>query len=185
MSEVFVTSDHHFGHANMLTFVNNDGSRVRPEWDDVDQMDEDLIARWNTKVQPSDHVYHLGDFAIHKKKIQIAERLNGTKTLILGNHDIFDSKHYLKYFRNLRGLRVIDGFVLSHAALHLSSGERFQGNVHGHNHRNFSPVPKGYNVSVEMTNYEPLSWGEFKKIWAKKLEVESWRRAIDKAEEMG
>ena len=52
MSQLFFTSDHHFGHANIIKFCN------RP-FKDVQEMNETLIERWNKKVKPKDHVYHL------------------------------------------------------------------------------------------------------------------------------
>lgn len=53
----WVTSDHHFGHANIILHAN------RP-YEDVGEMDEALIGRWNSVVGESDIVYHLGDFCL-------------------------------------------------------------------------------------------------------------------------
>ena len=57
--------------------------------DDVVRMDEEIISRWNSTVRPQDHTYILGDFAFcnPEKAISHLRRLNGTKTLIVGNHD--------------------------------------------------------------------------------------------------
>ena len=56
---------------------------------DVVRMDEEIIKRWNRTVTPQDHTYILGDFAFcnAEKAIQHLQRLNGKKTLIIGNHD--------------------------------------------------------------------------------------------------
>jgi calcineurin-like phosphoesterase family protein len=81
MSSYF-TSDTHFGHAKIIEYCK------RP-FASVEEMDEELIKRWNERVGPDDHVYHLGDFAFGTKA-QITEyrkRLNGQITLVLGNHD--------------------------------------------------------------------------------------------------
>lgn len=43
----FFTSDTHFNHANIIRFCN------RP-FNDVEQMNETLIANWNRVVQPED-----------------------------------------------------------------------------------------------------------------------------------
>jgi calcineurin-like phosphoesterase family protein len=49
MKNIFVVSDHHFGHANICKFLNDDGTKVRP-WNDVDEMDEVLIQNHNKVV---------------------------------------------------------------------------------------------------------------------------------------
>ena len=49
-------SDLHFGHKNVIGFDH------RP-FIDTDEMDHCLIKLWNTRVQPDDHVYVVGDFA--------------------------------------------------------------------------------------------------------------------------
>ena len=54
---IFFTSDHHFGHANIIKYCNRPFLKV-------EEMDEELIVRWNDKVRPTDKVYHLGDFTL-------------------------------------------------------------------------------------------------------------------------
>lgn len=52
-------------------------------------MRETFIENWNSCVDPDDEVYLLGDVAmgIRADNLPAVERLNGAKTLILGNHD--------------------------------------------------------------------------------------------------
>ena len=50
MGKVFFTGDLHFGHENVIAFDN------RP-FSTVDEMDEELIKRWNAKVGKGDLVY--------------------------------------------------------------------------------------------------------------------------------
>ena len=74
MSKLFFTSDHHFGHKNILKFSN------RP-FTNVQEMDEIMIQKWNEKVQPEDEVYHLGDFGLSssgkiEKNIRTSQRKN-------------------------------------------------------------------------------------------------------------
>ena len=57
LERVFITSDHHFGHANIINYAN------RP-FVNLQEMDENLIAAWNSVVKPDDWVYHLGDFTL-------------------------------------------------------------------------------------------------------------------------
>ena len=85
MSKVFFTSDLHFGHTNVITFDK------RP-FSSVEEMDKELIKRWNKKVEKGDLVYVLGDM-IWKSSNNDAENLikslNGQIILIKGNHDRF------------------------------------------------------------------------------------------------
>ena len=50
------TSDLHFGHKNVIEFDH------RP-FHDVNEMDHLMIESWNSRVQPDDTVYILGDFS--------------------------------------------------------------------------------------------------------------------------
>ena len=50
MPAVFLTSDTHFGHSGVCHFTNKDGSKMRP-WTDPDEMDEEMVKRWNETVR--------------------------------------------------------------------------------------------------------------------------------------
>lgn len=172
----FVISDTHFGHASCWAkFKRPDGSPLRP-FTSTEEMDDTMVDRWNAKVGPKDTVYHLGDVAIARRHLATVNRLNGRKILIRGNHDLFKDKDYYM-FEQLCGVRVFtDKFILSHIPLHPGSvGPRFRVNVHGHTHANevtrytggTTKNPSGLEidprylcVSVEHTNYEPISFEE-------------------------
>ncbi len=78
---VFLTSDQHWGHRNILTYCN------RP-YQSVEEMNEGLISGHNSVVKPGDTVYHLGDFSLDKRAPEkVLHRLNGEHHLIIGNHD--------------------------------------------------------------------------------------------------
>lgn len=83
---VYVTSDLHFGHKNILKYCPVTRSRFN---NDVDYMNEQMVFEWNSVVQPNDLVYILGDVAFMPAPIAISfmNRLNGRKILIEGNHD--------------------------------------------------------------------------------------------------
>ncbi len=161
MPAVFLTSDTHFGHKNICKFTNYDGSPVRP-WDDSDEMDEDMVKRWNETVRPNDKVYHLGDVVINRRALAILDRLNGDKVLIKGNHDIFKLSDYVKYFRDIRGYHVMNGMILSHIPISKDSIARFGTNIHGHTHGNRvlkedgTIDPDYFCVCVEQTDFRPI-----------------------------
>jgi calcineurin-like phosphoesterase family protein len=80
----FVTSDLHFFHKNIIKYCPE--SRL---FESVEDMNESIIRNWNEKVSSDDIVYILGDvsFGPAKETVQILKRLNGTKRLVIGNHD--------------------------------------------------------------------------------------------------
>ena len=166
---VFFVSDTHFGHEKTCTvFKRSDGSALRP-FKDAEEMNEAMVERWNAKVQPHDKVYHLGDVVINKKFMHILGRLNGDKVLIKGNHDHFELKEYLPYFRDIRGYHVLNGMILSHIPVHTASLARFGTNIHGHLHSERMMVevngqmvidPRYHSVCVEQTDYCPISFEE-------------------------
>jgi calcineurin-like phosphoesterase family protein len=182
VADKFVIGDTHFGHTNSWEkFKLPNGDPLRP-FTSTEEMDEAMIERWNAKVKPEDTVYHVGDVVINRKSLHLVKRLNGKKRLVRGNHDIFKDADYNEVgFTALYGVRVfVDKFILSHIPLHPDCvTERFRVNVHGHLHANevmwdtykdmgdphtLTRVreidPRYLCVSVEHTNYEPLSFEE-------------------------
>lgn len=78
---VYIISDTHFSHANIIKYCN------RP-FESVEQMNRVLIDRWNAVVTPDDTVIHLGDvFWSYRDACELTWRLNGRKMLVRGNHD--------------------------------------------------------------------------------------------------
>jgi len=153
--EIYLTSDHHFGHANICKFHRYNGEKLRP-WDDPDEMNAHMIERWNSVVRPQDQVIHLGDVVINRRYLEIFDQLNGDKKLILGNHDIFSHDDYLKHFRRLYGSLKLDTFLLTHIPVHVDSIPQWcRANIHGHVHADSLLDSKYHNVCVEVTDYTP------------------------------
>lgn len=160
MPAIFLVSDTHFGHAGVCKFLRDDGTKLRP-WDDPEEMDEEMVKRWNETVRPKDKVYHLGDVVINRKALKTLGRLNGEKVLIKGNHDIFKLEEYTEYFKDVRGYHVLNGMILSHIPIHEESLARFGTNIHGHLHynrvkKNDVIDPRYHCVCVEHTDYRPI-----------------------------
>jgi len=160
---VFITSDSHFGHANMLRFKREDGTPVR-DFASVEEMDETMVANWNAIVRPGDRVYHLGDIAMAKSQIATLGRCNGKKHLIKGNHDIFTLKDYLPFVYNISSFKKMDGAALSHFPIHPGSLGRFGLNLHGHTHHQCLDDDRYVNMCVEMTNYTPVPWDDVQRV---------------------
>lgn len=85
---LFFTSDHHFGHRNIIEYSG------RP-FPDVDRMREYFVQIWNHEIGPDDDVWVLGDVALGRldESLKVLGELNGHKVLLPGNHDRCFSGH--------------------------------------------------------------------------------------------
>lgn len=82
MANIWLTSDLHLGHKNIIDFCD------RP-FLDVEDMNETIIELWNNQVQREDIVYILGDLVMGRidETLPMVRRLCGHKHLWMGNHD--------------------------------------------------------------------------------------------------
>lgn len=163
MSNIFICSDHHFGHEKTCSvFKRSDGTPLRP-FANAEEMNEEMIKRHNAMVRPHDKCYFLGDVVINKKFLPLLNELHGKrKILIKGNHDIFDLDLYSQFFADIRSYHVMSGLILSHIPIHKESMDRFGVNCHGHLHANIINDPFYVNCSMEQLNYTPISLDELR-----------------------
>jgi calcineurin-like phosphoesterase family protein len=157
MRNIFIVSDTHFGHQNILKFTDDkDGSQVRPNFSSVEEMDEHMVERWNSVVRDYDIVYHLGDVYFDNGH-RVLKRLKGRKRLVLGNHDNPKSEFIMNNFSKIMMWRMFPEFdcVLTHVPIHESGMFKIKYNLHGHIHQNPSPTPRHINCCVEVNNYTP------------------------------
>lgn len=167
MRNIFVISDTHFSHANILNFTDEKGDKIRPHFKDVQEMNEIIIHNWNKTVKQDDIIYHLGDFSFGGKDQigKMARRLNGRKRLIMGNHD-YNAKDYTIHFDKVMSWRQLGGkefkrpLILCHYPLDNASFDHREDNalnVHGHLHNRLTDKPFHVNVCCEHTNYMPIN----------------------------
>lgn len=143
MGKLFFTSDNHFGHERVIQF---DG---RP-FSSVEEMDAEMIRRWNAKVEKGDLVYVLGDMIWKTRSDEapkLIKSLNGQIILIKGNHDRF--LHNAKAKNALAGIKDYDDIcvtledgtkrrcILSHYFIPMYNGHRYQA-IHLHRHSHFT-----------------------------------------------
>lgn len=158
MREFFI-SDTHFGDENIFKYEN------RP-FENIQQMDEEIIKRWNETVNQEDTVFHLGDFSVYdfEKNKEILSKLNGKKILVMGNHDFhFTPKQWMEMgFYSASEYHIIfkDFFMLSHMPLYVCSNMPYA-NIYGHVHNN--PSYKDFSaksmcVCCERINYTPVDF---------------------------
>lgn len=196
---IWFSSDHHFGHANLIykfkikcpeckgtgVFDKIDldeipcmvcgayGEVPMRDFKNLNQMHETIVMQHNARVKPNDHWYCLGDLTMarHLRDIDgVLQQMNGHKRIILGNHDVAPIKDYVERFEKVMSYRVLDNIMFSHIPIHEMSLGKFSANVHGHTHANPSPKGRYINISLEMTEYAPVSLEELKARIAK-LEV--------------
>lgn len=161
----FVISDLHLGHSNIIKLCK------RP-FKDAEEMDNEIIKRWNSVVSNNDVVYLVGDFSFRSKNVEkYLDKLNGKIILVKGNHD--------KYIKHSKIIKVcdyleinIDGvsYVLSHYPMVAWNGQ-FRNSVHlyGHVHSSgneweFPKVPNAHSVCCEFLNYTPIELTKFKPV---------------------
>ena len=184
MSTFFI-ADPHLGHENIIKFEN------RP-FKSVDEMDDELIQRWNKKVGKNDLVYVIGDFIWDNRindPVSIIKSLHGQIILIRGNHDRFANKPEVK--AALKGIldyadipvTLANGTqkrcILSHYFIPLYNGYRYGAiHLHGHSHNTEEsdeerciiaelqakgyPI-KVYNLGCVYWNFEPVTLDEILK----------------------
>lgn len=148
MPSVWYSSDHHFGHKNIL------GYEQRP-YADIEEMDESLIQEWNRVVHKEDTVYYLGDLCLGgvTKWESILPRLDGKIHLILGNHD--DRKVVNKVAHHFESVQLMKERVINKTHLflfHYPIDIGFTPNaisVHGHIHSRASRMANQINVGVD------------------------------------
>ncbi|MFD2581140.1 hypothetical protein ACFSR6_01465 [Pedobacter vanadiisoli] len=176
MSNIFFSSDHHFGHQNIISFSD------RP-FSSVEEMDEIMIQKWNKKISSSDSIYYLGDFGLCKpdRLREILKQLNGNIYLIKGNHDksALSCKNRFEWIKDYYELKITDSdndekkqrLVLFHYAIKQWNYKR-AGSFHlyGHSHGNIidDPHELSFDVGVDCHNYYPISYTEVKEKMAKK-----------------
>lgn len=155
MRRVFFTADHHFGHEGIIRMCGRPFASVR-------EMDDTLVANWNAVVRPADEVWHLGDFAhrIEPKRMRaIFSRLNGSKHLVIGNHDASETLALpWASQRQIAELRVEDvRVVLCHYAMRVWPGQH-RGTIHlfGHSHGRLSGTSVSIDVGVDRWNFMPV-----------------------------
>lgn len=155
MKEVWVVSDTHFGHKNIIEYSK------RP-FSSPEEMNEVIIDNWNKTVGFYDRVYLLGDVAMARNQIANLGRLHGKIILVMGNHDIYPTKDYLPYIEDVCSYRVREGIILSHIPIYRGSdyniNERYKLNCHGHLHEHIINDPFYFNACVEQHNYTPFNF---------------------------
>ncbi len=114
--------------------------------------DEYMIDTWNETVQENDSILHLGDVAF-KDGYEVAKKLRGNITLIIGNHD--KPKH-IEFYKNL-GWKIIENIVLEiDNAEDVMNTIKYQFSPEQMNNRLLSSLVKDINGKRVMFSHFPV-----------------------------
>ena len=163
----FFTSDMHLHHENIIRYSD------RP-FKNAEEMNEEIIRRFNERVKSEDIVYDLGDRLFKGKDKNILNRLNGKIIHICGNHDGNNSvssdiqKCYL-YIGN-------EKICLVHNPEYADPECKI--NLVGHVHKSWKIRRLGYNsimlnVGVDQWNYYPITLEEAFNY------ISNWKKSTD------
>lgn len=157
--QTFFTSNTYFGDEQQVR------TKLTP-YKTLEEMDEDLISRWNAVVGKKDIVYHVGDFG----KYRYVKRLNGKIHLICGNHEKWV---YGRDFEGFKQKLLEMGFAdVQKKGVYLDKdvlGEKVYltyktkdchkdcNNLYGQHHAIGGSIENGYNVSVLFNDFTPVS----------------------------
>lgn len=153
---------------------------------DLNEYKQEIIKRWNNKVSAKDIVYVLGDLVEDNAKgaLNIFKELNGTKHLIVGNHDLnlFDEIEKSGLFESIKFIDLIIDNDRKVCICHYPvmdwmefnrDGILVYGHVHNKTQKNgeayreikeyYSKKP-AYNCGVDVTNFEPVTLDEMIKL---------------------
>lgn len=157
----YYISDWHYGHSNILSFDH------RP-FKTCEEMNAELVSRWNSVVSPTDSVYVIGDMFWCKgdEAVSVLKQLNGQKHLVKGNHDRCHDTEFTKCFASIKDYREVDDggrkIVLCHYPIPCFKNH-FYGwyHLYGHVHMSFEHnmmmhdrylIESLYNHQCEMYN---------------------------------
>ena len=164
----YFIADTHFGHEQV--------SRERG-FGSVEEMDAELIARWQARVKPEDHVYIVGDFACRAARgvEHYLEQLPGQKHLAVGNHDrvwlrkVRWQRWFVEAAYLLEGTRAGKYFTCCHYPMldwyrRRHGAYLIYGHVHTRTQERYCPVletlERAYNAGADLTGLQPVTLPE-------------------------
>jgi len=177
---LFFTADTHFYCYKVLPH--------RPQFKDIDEMNETLIRLWNETVPEDAVVFHLGDLASHLPRdiaTELMRGLHGTILLVKGNHDDISLYRNNQFWQDtgmqvlgyhwciwLEGIKIL----MNHYPYLCYEGEydgvwQLFGHVHSGSDSGGFDIPRlqyllpfQYDVGVDANSYRPISFRRLQEI---------------------
>lgn len=164
--KIWVTSDLHLGHHNIIKFAD------RP-FKSVEEMNKQIISNFNSLVGKEDLTIFVGDviFKYEGDYSELINKFNGDKILIKGNHDNvnrYNKKDFIYIGDNLMLDYKDIRYFLTHYPM--TSFPNMYKNViqlYGHTHKGsrefeFPKIPNSYCVNLEFWDFKPIALDYFK-----------------------
>lgn len=197
MSKLYFTSDCHFGHSNILKYCGrtlfmtkkdkekyaqyltqseDEQKKFKISDKSLNNMNEGIIKRWNSRVKPEDIVIHNGDFCfknsqdrgegINKKAIVWEERLNGKIIFIRGNHDKNNSCKTKIYSMQIK----MGGEYIHIVHDPMFANIKYEMNITGHVHEKWEckRIAQGedftdcVNCGMDVWSFYPVTYSELR-----------------------
>lgn len=168
---IFCTSDLHLGHDKDFV-VQARGFKT------VEEMNAEIIRRWNGRVYPDDDVYVLGDLTLGdvEEGIRLIAKLNGYLHIIRGNHDTDKKVERYLELPNVVSVQYADVLKYGKAVFWLGHYPTITANydddkpwakhvvcLFGHTHQEqpfYNDNPYMYNVGMDAHNCTPITIDE-------------------------
>lgn len=179
MNRIWFSSDYHLDHSNVIRYCD------RP-FDNVEEMNAEIVKRHNEVVDKDDIVFMVGDIAFNDKILyELVPKMNGYRILVSGNHDqTFQrrskaAKFVHKYVEDGIFMHVTNGLswklfngttvLIDHFPYygdHENREERYpelrprdEGGwlLHGHVHELWKQKDRMINVGVDQWDFYPVS----------------------------
>lgn len=175
----WLTSDHHFGHRNIIHYCKRDA--VIPgligKEPNTRIMDDYMIYMWNQHIYHDDHVLHLGDFSMSPKRrrTEIVKKLSGYIDIIKGNHDpslksLKDSGFHSAH-NWIEGILFAGGkeykLLFVHNPAAFINNPKWDYIICGHVHDKWEREGNALNVGVDVNIFQPIGVKEI----CKKLDI--------------
>lgn len=165
---IYLTSDLHFNHNREFIY------KARG-FETIDEMNEKIIERVNSRVKSGDTLYILGDVCLGgalsgEANKELIERLNGNLIIVLGNHDTPKREQLYLTCKNVKYITYADRLDYKKYHFYLSHYPSMTGNLekeslkqtllnlfgHTHQHTNFyQDIPFMYHAGVDSHNCYP------------------------------
>lgn len=156
---LWFTSDTHFCHENVIGYCK------RP-FTDVEEMDSEMVRRWNERVAPDDTVFHLGDFSFGSvaEVEHFHSQLEGEIYLIRGNHDKsvarLEKIFGIGRVHNEKVIHVDDRYIFLTHKPRATWDPEIAYHFHGHVHNGYARRGNAINVGVDVRGFAPASFEE-------------------------
>lgn len=166
LSNIFVTSDLHFGHDKEFIW------KARG-YNSVDEMNEIQVQKWNSIINDDDNVYALGDLMLGEtSNIDFLKRLKGKIHIVLGNHDTSTRRKLYESLPNVVEIKEVGinlkynkyHLILTHFPMMTANGEKeslkqMNLNLYGHTHQEYDfyeDLPFMYHIGVDSHDGYPV-----------------------------